>query len=195
MSYFESDPDFSYIPSPLASLLLNDPNGRNSLGLLQGQSAQSASSAYLDLLRRLTPQSSIPAGTHSVPFAMGTAASLPQNPAAATAQFSLHPESDLLRKLDTAIRALDSTSGNRRSSWTAPGHAAEGQSDETQVAAGGDLMCQGVCSMGGTYGTTGMYTIGGRVLCPDCAAKAAGVADEPAAEKVRVLTPFLLQRR
>jgi len=44
----------------------------------------------------------------------------------------------------------------------------------TRLAAAGDLSCQGFaggCQSGGSYGATGMYYIGGRVLCMDCADK------------------------
>jgi RHS repeat-associated protein len=67
-----------------------------------------------------------------------------------------------------------------------------------QLAAAGDLQCQGFssgCQNGGSSGTTAMYGISGRNLCPDCAVKMLGIEDEPAAEKVIILRPFLLPGR
>lgn len=58
------------------------------------------------------------------------------------------------------------------------------------IAARGDLPCQG-CPSGGSYGTTGMYRVEGKILCHDCAVKAIGAENESAAEKTRALKPFL----
>jgi len=42
--------------------------------------------------------------------------------------------------------------------WTSGG-------PDVQVAAAGDLKCQGDCQSGGSYGTTGMFRMGGKILC------------------------------
>ena len=69
--------------------------------------------------------------------------------------------------------------------------AADG--DGTKVAAWGDLKCQGVCSQGGSRGTTAMYHMEERNLCANCAVKAAGAENLPSDEQVRILQPFLLR--
>ena len=46
-----------------------------------------------------------------------------------------------------------------------------------QIAAAGDLKCQGFsggCQSGGSYGATAMYGVSGRVLCTDCTVKILG---------------------
>src|SRR6516164_4028729 len=65
--------------------------------------------------------------------------------------------------------------------------------DGTKVAAWGDLKCQGVCSQGGSRGTTAMYRMEERNLCANCAVKAAGAENLPSDEQVRILQPFLLR--
>lgn len=67
--------------------------------------------------------------------------------------------------------------------WTSGG--------EIEIAARGDLPCQG-CSSGGSYGTTGMFSIEGKILCHECAVKAAGVESEPASVKAETLRPYIL---
>jgi hypothetical protein len=65
----------------------------------------------------------------------------------------------------------------------------------TQIAAAGGLRCDGFpsgCQSGGTYGTSAMYHIDGRNLCTDCAVKYFCLQDEPTAEKVRILNPFII---
>ena len=52
-------------------------------------------------------------------------------------------------------------------------------SGSTELAAAGDLKCQGVCSGGGTYGTTGAYDIGGKPMCRNCAVKILKIEDLP----------------
>lgn len=67
-----------------------------------------------------------------------------------------------------------------------------------EVAAGGDLRCEGFeagCSQGGSYGTSAMFEISGSKLCHDCAVKMLGIQDEPAAEKTKVLRPYLMNGR
>jgi hypothetical protein len=64
--------------------------------------------------------------------------------------------------------------------------------NNVDLAAAGDLKCEGVCSSGGSRGTTGMYKMKGRILCSDCAAKERGVEGLPGAEKARILAPYLL---
>jgi hypothetical protein len=61
--------------------------------------------------------------------------------------------------------------------------------------AAGDLKCVGgSCKSGGSWGSTGMYGINGRPLCRSCAVKELGIANEPAAEQILILTPRLLGR-
>ncbi len=71
--------------------------------------------------------------------------------------------------------------------------------DQTvQIAAVGDLKCDGFfggCGSGGSAGTTGMFLLSGRILCWNCAVKMAGASNETAAEKTRLLQPFVLKPR
>lgn len=69
-----------------------------------------------------------------------------------------------------------------------------GDGGEVEVAAAGDQKCQ-TCPSGGSYGTTGMFRMEGKIRCRDCAIKAAGAQDLPADEQIRILEPFLLQRK
>jgi hypothetical protein len=71
--------------------------------------------------------------------------------------------------------------------WTGDGAGFE-------IAARGDLPCQG-CASGGSYGTTGMFRIEGKILCWDCAVKAAGVQNEPGPIKIETLQHYLLDRK
>jgi hypothetical protein len=55
-------------------------------------------------------------------------------------------------------------------------------------AAWGDLKCTGgYCGSGGTSGTTGMYSIGGRPTCRDCAIKILGLEKETPATQMKEL--------
>ncbi len=77
------------------------------------------------------------------------------------------------------------------------GESGQGTLDQGAIvpAAAGDLKCVGgVCTQGGSQGTTGMFRIGGRALCRSCAVKEIGIANEPGAEQIRILAPFLIDR-
>ncbi|MDR3569804.1 MAG: hypothetical protein P4L43_17410 [Syntrophobacteraceae bacterium] len=60
-----------------------------------------------------------------------------------------------------------------------------------QLAAAGDIPCQG-CPNGGSYGSTGMYLIGGKVLCYDCAVKMLGIANMDSAQRAPIMERYLL---
>jgi hypothetical protein len=63
-----------------------------------------------------------------------------------------------------------------------------------QIAAVGDLKCSGGdCRTGGTYGTTAMYNVGGRLLCRECAVKALNLGSLPGGEQNKRLDPYLIQ--
>ncbi|AMM12940.1 hypothetical protein AX768_01230 [Burkholderia sp. PAMC 28687] len=69
-----------------------------------------------------------------------------------------------------------------------------GSKTPTQVAAVGDLKCQGFsagCQNGGSYGSTGAYKVNGLVLCPSCAVKMLGVENESPAEKAITLELYI----
>jgi hypothetical protein len=54
------------------------------------------------------------------------------------------------------------------------------------------ISCQGpTCTMGGSYGTSGMYSVYGRNLCRNCAVKILGIENLPAAEQTSILQNFL----
>lgn len=63
-----------------------------------------------------------------------------------------------------------------------------------QPVATGDLKCQ-MCPQGGSWGTTGMYRVTGKVLCAACATKQLGGTDLSGQEKIELLRPFTLQPR
>lgn len=66
-----------------------------------------------------------------------------------------------------------------------------------QLAAGG-FECQGLgsagCQSGGSFGTTGMFVGGGRVLCQNCIIIYTGTEGLPAREQLQIITPFQRQR-
>jgi hypothetical protein len=72
--------------------------------------------------------------------------------------------------------------------WTSDG-------SDVQVAAAGDLPCEGDCQSGGSYGTTGMFRMEGKILCRDCAVKRAGVQNEPASIQNETLQYYILDRK
>jgi hypothetical protein len=87
------------------------------------------------------------------------------------------------------------------SSFSNGGGSADGASQSNipnvQLAAGGDLRCEGFaggCQSGGSYGATAMYSVSGHALCMDCAVKVLGIQNEPSKEKVLTLSPYLLRR-
>jgi hypothetical protein len=79
-----------------------------------------------------------------------------------------------------------------RGQWTG-----DGDGGGVQVAAVGDLKCQGFsggCQSGGTYGTGAMYRIFGRNVCRDCAVKMMGLENESGAAQTKALAPYLIGR-
>jgi hypothetical protein len=74
-----------------------------------------------------------------------------------------------------------------RGEWTNDG-------GEVEVAAAGDQKCQ-TCPSGGSYGATGMFRMEGKIRCWNCAIKAAGAQDLPNDEKIKILEPYLLNRK
>lgn len=89
-------------------------------------------------------------------------------------------------------------SANDRSDSSASGSADDGNQSNVpniHVAASGGLRCDGFpggCQSGGSYGSSGMYYINGRVLCMDCAVKYFGLQDDPPSERIRFLGRFLI---
>ena len=78
-----------------------------------------------------------------------------------------------------------------------PDSAGESNAFDIQLAAAGDLRCEGFaggCQSGGSYGTTAMFSIYGRNLCMDCAVKILSIQNEPAKEKMRILSPYYLDK-
>jgi len=63
--------------------------------------------------------------------------------------------------------------------------------DDIQLAAGGDLKCQGFsagCPNGGSRGTTGWFSVDGRRVCESCAVRMLGLQDEPPSDPDRIRT-------
>jgi len=84
--------------------------------------------------------------------------------------------------------------------WTSVG-AADGthwsEAPSVQIAAAGWPRCEGFsagCQSGGSYGTTAMFYIHGRALCMDCAVKILEIQNETGSEKVRILSPYYLDK-
>jgi hypothetical protein len=87
---------------------------------------------------------------------------------------------------DSADDASDSNDG-----------ASQSNIPNTQLAAAGGLRCDGFssgCQSGGSYGSSGMYNIEGRVLCMDCAIKFFNLQDDSPKERARTLEPFLIKK-
>jgi hypothetical protein len=57
--------------------------------------------------------------------------------------------------------------------------------------AAGDLKCEGLCSSGGSWGSTGMYNIGGRNLCHSCAVKILRIENLSPVEQMKRLQEHL----
>jgi len=68
--------------------------------------------------------------------------------------------------------------------------AAQAEPERVQVAGPRCDGFSGGCSMGGSFGTTGMYTIQGKRLCRSCAVKILGVENLPYDEQKITLRPF-----
>jgi RHS repeat-associated protein len=55
--------------------------------------------------------------------------------------------------------------------------------------------CQGPsCTMGGSYGTNGMFRVNGRILCFSCAVKALGLTNTPNPERKEIMDNFQIGR-
>ena len=70
------------------------------------------------------------------------------------------------------------------------------RNDGPDLAAAGDLQCQGFsagCPNAGSWGTTATHRITGRNVCSDCAVKMLGIQTEPLKEKIETLRRFLLR--
>jgi hypothetical protein len=96
--------------------------------------------------------------------------------------------------------AVGSDSGNEQNGSSQAGtddHTYQSDVSEVQIAAAEGMRCEGFstgCQSGGTYGSSGMYNINGRVLCIDCAVKFFTLQDEPNSERTRFLERFLIGR-
>jgi hypothetical protein len=88
------------------------------------------------------------------------------------------------------------TSDGYPDDWFVPQSAATGVASRSAEGPGDTLLpepikCDGPsCTMGGSYGTSGMYSISGRNLCRNCAVKFLGIQDLPAAEQMMILQNF-----
>lgn len=93
------------------------------------------------------------------------------------------------------LRSLPRASSASAAKFESGSDPAAPKSNGVQLAAIGDLKCSGgSCRSGGSYGTTGMYSIGGRTLCHSCAVKELGLGGLPVAVQIDILRPFLLGR-
>jgi hypothetical protein len=151
---------------------------------LRGQPGQNISADANSARSASAPQDSLHAGQLSLANSTGSGA------ANAASGIQLVSTSPTPTTTDPALGAPLVASPTP----TSPAVVNPPPSGHIQVAAGD---CQGLggaggCQNGGSWGTSAMYLHSGRELCHHCAVKALGIQDEPAAEKVRTLTPFLL---
>ena len=91
---------------------------------------------------------------------------------------------------DWEIESRVPTGSPNGGQWTGDGGDAG-----VQIAAVGDLPCQGFaggCQSGGTYGTGATYRIFGRNVCRDCAVKMMGLENESGAAQMKALERYLI---
>jgi hypothetical protein len=89
----------------------------------------------------------------------------------------------------------DISKSSTSSEWNPPATLPGSHDGDVTIAAVGDLRCEGVCSEGGTWGTTAAYSIGNKNLCRDWAVKKIGVEKESGAEQNKALRPFEIRGR
>jgi len=70
-----------------------------------------------------------------------------------------------------------------------------GGDSDTKVAAVGDLRCEGICSQGGSRGTTGAYNVDDTILCRNCAVKTLKIENLPGGQQNIYLRPYELQAK
>lgn len=88
----------------------------------------------------------------------------------------------------------DTSKSSTSSEWKPRATLLGSNGSDINVAAVGDLKCQGgECSQGGTWGTTGAYDYNGKILCRDCAVKARGIEDLPGGQQDKILKRIELQ--
>jgi hypothetical protein len=86
-------------------------------------------------------------------------------------------------------------SASNRNGSSAGGSADDANQSNKPIRVAAGLQCDGFpsgCQSGGSYGSSGMYNISGRVLCIDCAIKFFGFQDASQSERARTLDRFLI---
>jgi hypothetical protein len=58
-----------------------------------------------------------------------------------------------------------------------------GRDPDVDVAAAGDLRCEGICRQGGSWRTTGAYDVDGAILCRNCALKTLKIENLPGGQQ------------
>lgn len=66
---------------------------------------------------------------------------------------------------------------------------------DTEIAANGDLRCEGICSRGGSWGTTGAYNVDDTILCRNCAVKTLKIENLPGGQQNLILRRYELQAK
>ena len=74
------------------------------------------------------------------------------------------------------------------SDWTPAPTLLGGRDPNIDIAAAGDLKCQGVCAEGGSYGTTGAYSVGDKPLFRNWSVKILKIENLPGAQQDDRLT-------
>jgi hypothetical protein len=86
---------------------------------------------------------------------------------------------------------LNNEKSSTGSEWKPKPTLLGGHDGDVDVAAVGDLKCQGgYCSQGGSYGTTATHQINGNNLCRSCAVKWYGLEGLSGSEQDRFLKKF-----
>jgi hypothetical protein len=66
---------------------------------------------------------------------------------------------------------------------------------DIDVAAAGDLWCQGICGQGGSRGTTGAYDVDETIMCRNCAVKTLKIENLPGGQQNLILRRYELQAK
>ena len=70
-----------------------------------------------------------------------------------------------------------------------------GRNSDVDIAAAGDLRCEGICGQGGSRGTTGAYNVDDTILCRNCAVKILKIENVPGGQQNLILRRYELQAK
>ena len=87
------------------------------------------------------------------------------------------------------------TSSSSDSDWKPAPTLLGGRDTGVDVAAAGDLRCEGICRQGGSWGTTGAYNVDDTILCRNCAVKTLKIENMPGGQQNLILRRYELQAK